>query len=310
MMRVEYLGSDSLVRNDEATVTIGSYDGVHVGHRKILDLVMAGGHSTVVTFSPHPQLVLQNRQNRIELLTPLEEKLRKLERIGLDRVVVIPFTKEFAALSAHDFLHDILIDQIGLRRIVVGYNHAFGHDRKGTTQYLKDQGDYHGFDVEIVDAHTMEGVAVSSTKIRSALREGDLKVANRFLGEPYRLTGTVIPGSKRGRDLGFPTANVQPTDPNQLIPAEGVYAIRVHLKGIAYPGVGSIGYSTTFGENPLKIEAHLFDVELDLYGKDISVEWLDFLRGQATYAGAEELIRQMEKDRTKAREFIRSLVSS
>ncbi len=303
-MRVERLGTESLIRDEKSTVTIGSYDGVHVGHRKILDLVIEGGHSTVVTFHPHPQLVLKNRPDRLELLTPLEEKLRKLEKIGINRVVVVPFTNEFASLSAHDFLHDVLVDKIGLKRIVVGFNHAFGHDRKGTTEYLREQGQHHGFDVVVVDAHTLEGAAVSSTRIRKALRSGDLKTAGSFLGTPYRLIGTVVSGSSRGRKLGFPTANLNPVDPDQLIPAEGVYAIRVHVEGNVYPGVGSIGYSTTFGENPLRIEAHLFDVELDLYGKRIAIELLDYLRPQETYPDADALIRQMEIDRRKAKEAI------
>ncbi len=301
-MNVYTLGKDSIPRLDGSSITLGTFDGVHTGHRCILDRVLEGKNPTVVTFDSHPQHILMTKPGIVRILTPLKEKLRKLELLGIERVVVIPFTKEIVEIHAESFLKDILIDSLSMDRLVVGFNHAFGKNREGNIEFLKSRQNKYGFALHIVDAHEMEGITVSSTKIRNALNEGQLDIANNYLGWPYRIRGEVVPGGQRGRNLGYPTANINPVDENQLIPIEGVYVIRVRVDHKWFSGVGSIGKIPTFGVHPLTIEAHLFDVDLDLYGNIIDVEWIAFLRPQQKFESAEALIQQMKKDEELARE--------
>ncbi|MDP8209007.1 MAG: bifunctional riboflavin kinase/FAD synthetase [Candidatus Electryonea clarkiae] len=311
-MKVIHLGRDSFEKDANAVVTIGTFDGVHLGHRSIFDRLQAAssktdGQSTVLTFDLHPQHVLGNRLPVISILTPLEEKIRKLESIGIDRVVILPFDKEFANLSALEFLEDILVRKIGLKCLVVGFNHSFGRNREGNIDFLHEKSGEFGFDLDVVDAETISGIAISSTKIRKALNEGHLELANRYLGSIYRLAGEVVRGNSRGKSLGYPTANIRLFDSDQLIPAEGVYAIRILVESREYSGVGSIGRSETFGNNPLQIEAHLFDFDGDLYGKKLIIELISFLRPQKKFGGVEELIQQMDRDKVAAKRVAQTI---
>jgi riboflavin kinase/FMN adenylyltransferase len=303
-MRVFRYGSDEIERRDDACVTIGTYDGVHVGHQTILQRVMGNCTSTVITFDPHPQHVLRNKPGDVKILTPLPEKIRKLDLLGIDQAVVIPFSKEFAQIEPEVFLKDILIDTIGLKRLVVGFNHGFGKGRRGGIEFLQERAPEYGFTLDVVGPQEMEGVTVSSTKIREALHDGRLETANEYLGRPYRIKGSVVRGRGKGHDFGYPTANLQPEHPMQLIPADGVYTIRVVVGKDIYDGVGSIGTLPTFGDFPRAIEAHLFDVKVDLYDMPIEIEWLSYLRAQRKFDDADALIEQMKRDEQDARDFL------
>ncbi|MBD3167576.1 bifunctional riboflavin kinase/FAD synthetase [bacterium] len=303
-MRVFRYGSDEIERREDACVTIGTYDGVHVGHQTILDRVMGNCTSTVITFDPHPQHVLRNKPGNVKILTPLPEKLRKLDLLGIDQTVVIPFNKAFAEIEPDVFLEDILIGTIGLKRLVVGFNHGFGKGRRGGIDFLHERAPKLDFELDVVGPQEMEGVTVSSTKIREALHDGRLETANEYLGRPYRIKGTVVRGRGKGHDFGYPTANLQPEHPMQLIPADGVYVVRVIYGTRIFDGVGSIGTLPTFGEHPRAIEAHLFDVKVDLYEQPIEIEWLSYLRPQEKFANADALIEQMRVDEMQARDFL------
>ncbi|MBS1261295.1 MAG: Riboflavin biosynthesis protein RibF [Calditrichaeota bacterium] len=305
-MEVYQYGTQQIPRRDEASVTIGTFDGVHLGHHHLLAEVVSGRRPTVVTFDPHPRHVLSPGQERLKLLTPTGEKLRKLERMGIERVIVIPFSREIAQLPAETFLRDILVGTIGLARLVVGFNHSFGRNREGNLDFMRERAPVYGYELVIVEAHEEDEAAVSSTRIRLAIEGGRMRDANRYLGGRYRTPATVTTGEGRGRELGYPTANLRLVDPDQLIPAEGVYAVRVKLgDGRWYDGVASVGHKETFGPRlELSVEVHIFDVDRELHGQVIVVEWVDFLRGQEAFDSAEQLIAQMDDDSERARQVL------
>lgn len=301
-MIVVHYGKDELKAESGSSLTLGTFDGVHLGHRDLLNELLKGEMPTVVTFEPHPQHVLKRHPDPLQLLTPTPEKLRKLERIGIQRTVILPFTPVLAALSADQFLSKLLFEEIGMNRLVVGFNHSFGHNREGNIDYMRKRTEDLGYELVVVDAHTThESQPVSSTLIRHALREGNLRTANRWLTAPYRMEAEVIHGEGRGRDMGFPTANLAPKFADQLIPAEGVYAIRARMNGEFLPGVASIGHKETFGEHPLAIEVHVFGIDENLYDRSLTVEWIDYLRPQEAFENTEKLVEQMKIDSSHAR---------
>ena len=300
-MKVIRFGQDRLVREPRASLTLGTFDGVHLGHRDLLTELVRGDLPTVVTFEPHPQHVLRTHPDRLPLLTSTQEKLRKLERAGIQRAVILPFTKELSQLSADEFLRRLLLEEIGMARLVVGFNHSFGRNREGNLDFMRASSRELGFELVVVAALREGEDAISSTRIRRALSIGELRDANRYLTSAYRMAARVVRGEGRGHNLGFPTANLVPVDPDQLIPAEGVYAVRVLIDDEVLDGVASIGRKETFGENPLAIEVHIFDRSLDLYDQTLEVEWIDYLRPQMAFDNAEALIAEMEKDSSSAR---------
>ncbi len=297
-MKVYRYGEDKIERRPEASVTLGTFDGVHQGHRALLNSVLKGECSTLITFYPHPQLVLKRHLDKLMILTPLKEKLIKLELLGLERVIIIPFDKALSEMSASDFLKEIIIDTVGAKRIVVGFNHFFGKNREGNLAFLQENREKYGYDLEIVDAYIEEQMAVSSTIIRKSLIAGLLDEANAALGRRYRIEGCVVRGDGRGKDLGYPTANIEPLMKEQLIPAEGVYAVRIHLDdGKWYDGVASIGRKETFGDSlPVTVEVHLFNFDEDLYDQIVHVEWVKYLREQEQFKSVADLITQLDKD--------------
>ncbi|MFH0883732.1 MAG: bifunctional riboflavin kinase/FAD synthetase [bacterium] len=303
-MRVIRYGQDELIREPGASLTLGTFDGVHLGHRDLLTSLVRGTLPTVVTFEPHPQHVLRTYPDRLLLLTSTPEKLRKLEKFGVQRTVILPFTRELSTLSADEFLRRLLIGEVGMARLVVGFNHSFGRNREGNLDFMRARSQELGFELVVVDALRQGQEAISSTHIRRALSTGSLRTANRFLTSPYRMQVRVIHGEGRGHDLGFPTANLIPVDPDQLIPAEGVYAVRVILEDETLHGVASIGRKETFGENPLAIEVHIFDRDPDLYNRMLDIEWIDYLREQRAFENAEGLIAEMNRDSHRAREIL------
>ncbi len=299
------MGSSPAVHPAAAPViTIGSFDGVHLGHRAILDELNRtahdlGGASVVVTFEPHPRSVLRPDQP-IQILTPLEEKLALLHEAGVSHVEVTPFTLDFAQLSAEDYVRHYLVAQLHPAAIVVGYDHRFGHDRKGDMNLLRTMAPEFGFSVHEIPARMIEDAAVSSTKIRQALNEGDVRRAADMLGRDYSLKGTVVHGDHLGRQLGFPTANLEPSDASQLVPGRGIYATHVQVGADVFPAMTSIGTRPTVSrEGRQSIEACLLDFDRDLYGQTLRISFVQRLRDELKFDSLEALkaaIRQDERD--------------
>jgi len=288
-----------------AVVTVGSFDGLHIGHFKILEEVkkVAGelkGSSFVITFEPHPRFVL-SKDFRLKILTSLPEKIKILEEAGIENLVVLKFTKEFSQLTSDEFIRQIIVDKIGAAHMVIGHDHKFGKDRLGNVQKLSEVGKLYNFSVTDVTAENMDGSIISSSKIRKALTDGDLVNANKFLGRNYSLEGIVVIGMQRGRTLGFPTANILPDDPNKAIPKNGVYVVKCELDGEVFPGVMNIGIRPTFeNKHEQVLEVHLLNFNRDVYGKNLRVEFIKRLRDEKKFSSKEDLIKQMQTDKQLA----------
>jgi riboflavin kinase/FMN adenylyltransferase len=287
-------------------LTIGNFDGVHKGHMVLFNKVKEraqaiNGQSAVMTFEPHPIKVMKPG-NGPPLITPMKEKLDLIAQTGVDVLFCVPFTREFAAISARDFVEDMLLKKIGIKEIVVGYDYTFGHDRLGDISLLEALGGELGFKVHVVKPIYIDRRLVSSTSIRKLVREGEFALAEAFLGRHYQISGTVIKGANRGgRLLGFPTANLKIVD--ELIPRMGVYAVKVNVEGKTYNGVTNIGTNPTFGEHALSVETHLLDFSGDLVGKTIRVNFLQRLRDEITFNSIEELSDQIAEDIRVAKEL-------
>ncbi len=289
-------------------ITIGNFDGVHKGHLVLFDTVKdraksINGESAVITFDPHPIKVMKPG-NGPTLITSTKQKLELIEKSSVDVIFCLPFTRQFASIPARDFVQDILVDRIGIREVVVGYDYAFGYKREGGIKLLQEMGDTIGFKVHVVEPIHLNSTLVSSTSIRKFIREGVLQEAKRFLGRDYQISGTVISGKNRGgRLLGFPTANIKLID--ELIPKRGVYAVTVDVDDETYYGVSNIGYNPTFGDNALSLETHILDFSGDLLEKTISINFIEHLRNEKTFQSVQELSDQIAKDIQRARESIR-----
>lgn len=291
-------------------LTIGNFDGMHKGHLALFDKVKERakslqGQSAIMTFEPHPIKVIMPG-NGPPLITPIQQKLRLMEGTGIDVIFCLPFTKEFAAISARDFVKDILVDKIGIKEIVVGYDYTFGHGREGNIQLLKEMGSHFGFTVHVVDPVRINNTLVSSTSIRNLVQEGNLKEAKKLLGRDYQISGTVVKGKDRGdRLLGFSTANLELID--ELTPGVGVYAVSIHIDDQTYYGLTNIGYNPTFGEGTFSVETHILDFSRDLLGKTIRVDFIERLRDEKTFESAKELAEQIGKDIVRARELFKEI---
>lgn len=299
--------ADEIFRSDGSRpgiVTVGTFDGVHLGHQEILKRLMNSGTpqhiKTVVTFEPHPQSVMHHRPGIMPTLTNTPEKVRLLRIHGVDRVFILKFDSVLANLSAEEFLTQILLKKLHATKLVVGYNHSFGKDRQGDSDYLKSVHRQYGFELEIVSPHQVGEEAISSTKIRKLLDAGNVEKASQMLGRPYNLSGTVITGRGVGRELRFPTANLKLLYPEKLIPKVGVYAVAVRVEDKVLPGMLNIGVRPTFGAGEVTIEVHLIDFDGDLYDKIITLLFLKRLRDEKRYDHPEELIRQMQRDREES----------
>ena len=282
-------------------ITIGTFDGVHIGHRKILERLINNAklldlQSTVLTFFPHPRMVLQQHAD-IKLLNTIEEKAKILEETGLDNLIIHPFTKEFSRLSATEFVKDILVDTLGTKKIIIGYDHRFGRNRNANITDLIEFGKTMAFDVEEIPAQEIEDVSVSSTKIRQALLDGDIETANTYLGYPYMLTGTVSKGKGLGRQLNFPTANLHIPEEYKLIPKKGVYVVKSTIDNRTVYGMMNIGYNPTVSGTEKSIEIHFFDFENDLYNKKLQIDILERIRDEHKFDTLEELKAQLQKDK-------------
>lgn len=291
----------------EACVTIGNFDGVHLGHQMLFAEVARrasrrNGVSLAVTFEPHPLRIL--RPGGIKLISSCEQKIELIRTAGIDALLIVPFTLEFAATTAEHFVDDILIRRIGVKELVVGYDYAFGKGRTGDINFLKKQGEVKGFPVTVVDALYLQDVLVSSTRIRQMIAEGMMEEARKLLGRPYQIRGEVQIGKQRGgKEVGYPTANLR-VDPEDLVPRHGVYVSQVICEGRCYGGVLNIGHNPTFGKQDLVAETHIFDFNQDIYGKPIKVNLLKFLRGEQKFSGVAELSAQIGHDVVAAKRVL------
>ena len=287
-------------------LTIGNFDGVHRGHLALFDKVKKiakaiNGQSAVMTFEPHPIKVMKPG-NGPPLITPINQKLKLIVDVGIDVIFCIPFTTQFASISAQDFVRNILVDIIGIREIVVGYDYTFGSKRLGDIKLLREMGNELGFKVHVMEPIHLNSTLVSSTYIRDLVREGNLAEAKRMLGRDYQISGIVTKGADRGgKILGFPTANMMPVD--ELIPKNGVYAVLVEMEEGSFYGVCNIGHNPTFGHNPRSIETHLLNFNRNILGKEFNVKFLHRLRDEKTFKGKDELADQIRQDVKKAREL-------
>ena len=296
-------------------VTIGTFDGVHLGHREVIAELQrisrkTGGESVVLTFFPHPRMVVTPQEDTIRLLTTQEEKIVLLEELGLDHLVIYPFTREFASLSYADFVKTILVDQMHLCKLVTGYDHKFGRDRQGDFHSLNQLGLEFGFEVEQLNPLVVENVAVSSTKIRQALEAGEIGKANHFLGYSYLLKGKVVEGRKLGRQIGFPTANILPDDNHKLVPTDGVYAVFVLMEGVRYQGMLNVGTRPTVNSNVdhRSIEVHIFDFDLDIYHSAISISFVERIRDEVKFDNIVQLKEQLIKDKIRTLSIFANLI--
>lgn len=281
--------------------TIGTFDGVHIGHQVILKKIIqearqSGGNSLLISFHPHPRLVLFPANNPLRLLHALEEKIALLDTLGLDRLLLIPFTKDFSRTTSKSFIRDVLVGGVGMEKIVIGYDHRFGKNRGGGIEELRSFGKDLHFSVEEIPAQAIDDANISSTKIRNALQEGDIITANTYLGYSYGFDGLVVHGEKQGRQLGYPTANMEPVDKRKLIPADGVYFVKVFAQGTWHYGMMSIGKKPTMGEFERSHEVNIFDFAGNLYDQVIRVEFLEWIRGEEKYNSLDELIAAIKGD--------------
>ncbi|PID76456.1 MAG: riboflavin biosynthesis protein RibF [Deltaproteobacteria bacterium] len=291
----------------KACVTIGNFDGVHRGHQLLFNRVVQRarrlcGVSVAVTFDPHPLQVL--RPGGIRQISTIQQKIELIEISGLDVLIIVPFDREFASITAERFVDEILLGKIGMQELVVGYDYAFGKGRCGDTDFLERQGEEKHFPVEVVKAHYEDKILVSSSRVREVIMAGDMETAMHLLGRYYQIRGTVQNGCQRGgAELGFPTANLV-LNPEGLVPLHGVYAVQAVYDGRCYGGVVNIGFNPTFAGKKLVAETHIFDFDKDIYGKPIKINFIKYLRGEQKFSGIEELGRQIGRDAAQAKEIL------
>lgn len=291
-------------------VTIGTFDGVHLGHMSIIKRLQElaseiNGESVILTFYPHPRMVLYPDDHDLQLLNTPEEKAKLLEQAGINHLVVYPFSEEFSRISAFDYVRNLLVTGIKAHKVIVGHDHRFGRNREGDFNTLLEWSEMLNFEVEEISAKEIDEVNISSTKIRQALLKGDIQTANAFLGYTYQLCGKVVTGARLGNTIGFPTANILVNYPYKLIPAKGVYAVRIQHDGKTFAGVTNIGVRPTVeNAGKLSIETHIFDFNDDLYDKTITIEFVARLRDEKKFGSIDELKNQIAIDIQKAKELL------
>jgi riboflavin kinase/FMN adenylyltransferase len=312
-MRI-YQDLSEVTHDDNTIITLGTFDGIHVGHRFIIEEVVKKaadlvGRSFLITYHPHPRKVITG-QNQIDLLSTPSEKIEIFETLGIENVLIVNFTKKFSQLTPEKFIDKFVVKGIGAKEIVIGYDHHFGKGRDGNKDFLKTMGHKFGFNVTIIPEYKLNNITVSSSIIRHTLLEGDLSNANEYLGRQYAFTGTVIEGDKRGRELGYPTANLKLDDEDKLLPAIGIYAVEVTLKGSKKYGLLSIGKRPTFYDSGDVVpEVYLFDFDDDIYGEELTVSMVERIRGEEKFSSADELIEQMNKDKEVGLEILSKLTN-
>jgi riboflavin kinase / FMN adenylyltransferase len=297
-----YHSLDSFHKLEYGVVTSGTFDGVHLGHKKILSRLkeisaQSGGESVVLTFWPHPRMVVSEDSQGLQLLSTIEEKIELFAQLGIHHLAIIPFTRSFSELSSDEFIKQVLVDKIGTKKLVIGYDHRFGRNREGSFEFLQKNCATYGFEVEEIPREDIEHTAISSSRIRKALVTGHVHEANELLGRPYSLSGTVVKGKQLGRTIGFPTANLHVHESYKLIPMNGVYIIHAIYDGQRYRGMLNIGVRPTVDGTIRTIEAHLFDFDKEIYGEDLTLELLHYLRPEQKFEGLDMLVKQINIDK-------------
>lgn len=292
-----------------AVVTIGTFDGIHLGHQEIISRIIelaksVNGETALVTFWPHPRYVLGQKNDDFKLLTTFDEKAEILSQLGLDHIVKVNFTKEFSQWTSEQFIQRIIISALHTKRLVIGHDHRFGKDREGGFDYLKKNSDRYGFEVEEISKQTIDDVGISSTKIRNAVEAGEVEFAHDFLGRFYEINGEVVSGDKIGKTLGFATANIQIEESYKLVPADGAYAVIAEVNDKQYKAMLNIGYRPTVDGKSKKIEANIFDFNEEIYGKKIKISLIKRLRDEVKFDSKDELSDQLQKDKEKAMQIL------
>ena len=299
-----------VTRNENTVLTVGTFDGVHAGHKVLINQVISlanekNARSAVVTFDPHPREIIEPGVAGIKLLSSLKERSELLADLGVDEMVVIPFDRDFSLLTSEEFVKEIIWEKIGVSQFVIGYDHQFGRDREGTIDTVKRLGIELGFESLVVSKQDVGNKTVSSTAIRKAIQEeGDMKLAARFLERFYIMNGTVVHGDKRGKSIGYPTANIQPENEKKITPKRGVYAVWVRVDGKYFGGMMNIGERPTFEGTSHTIEVHIFDFDQDIYGKEVQLQFVERIRDEKKFSGAEELIARLRDDENQVRKIL------
>lgn len=316
MMNI-YRSVDEIPHDPTTILTVGTFDGVHLGHRKILRRLVSIGkkekmRSLLITMHPHPQIVLARKDRPpLKLLTTIDERMQLMEDFGIPNALILPFSKEFATTQPRDFIKDLLLNKIGMKKILIGYDHVFGKNREGDIDLLLRMAPMSGFGVERIQALSEDHKIVSSTIIRNLIKEGKVEEASHYLGYEYFATGKVVEGDKRGKTIGFPTANVELPNENKLLPGRGVYFVEVIIDNKKHFGMANIGYRPTFkNEDDLTLEANIFDFDENIYGSDIKVVFKKFIREESKFSDKDQLIAQLTDDRRKCMELRDSELSS
>jgi riboflavin kinase/FMN adenylyltransferase len=304
-----YSSLEEFPRLEKAVVTIGTFDGVHIGHQRIIRRLLEiareqQGETVVLTFFPHPRMVLQPEDNSLQLITTLRERQALLSRFGVEHLIVQPFNKEFSRITAAGFVRDLLVKRVGMRTLVIGYDHHFGRNREGSFKDLEEMAPLYGFGLEEIPKQVVNELAVSSTKIRAALLNGDMDPANALLGHDFTLTGNVVQGDRLGRTIGFPTANLDIPESYKLIPADGIYAVWAEVSGVRHRGMLYIGNRPVVNGRFRNIEVNLFDFDSDIYGKEVTVHIKSRIRDDRNVGSMEELRLLLEEDRRSATKIL------
>lgn len=301
-----FRGTDAVEGLVSPVIALGNFDGVHLGHQAMLKRAMErarsiGGESIAFTFDPHPIKVLAP-EKYLPLITPTEKKIKLMDELGLSAVICAEFSLDFAKLTPKQFIKDLLVDRVGAKEIVVGFNYSFGKGRAGSIESLRAMGEEYGFKLHVVDPFKVGGIVVSSSKVRGAIWSGSPRIAAALLGRPYGMEGVVVPGRSRGKKLGFPTANIETR--GELYPKSGVYATVVILDGKRYKSVTNVGKQPTFSDGVFTVEAHIFDFEADIYGAHVELLFIERLRDEMAFSGPDALVEQIRLDAEKAREIL------
>ena len=302
---------NDLAEFKNSVVTIGTFDGVHLGHQKILNKLQneandINGESLLFTFYPHPRMVIFPESHNLKLIQTIDEKIESLREFGLDNLIIYPFTKEFSRLTAFEFVRDILVDKLKVKKLVIGYDHQFGRNREGDIEFLRETANIFDFEVIEISAEEIDEVNVSSTKIRNSIIDGNIARANEFMGKPFQVQGKVVQGKKLGREIGYPTINLQLNNEYKIMPLDGVYAVQVHIDGFKHFGMMNIGINPTINDlnkEEKKYEVHLFDFDQNLYNENVSVLFRKFIREEKTFDNLDALKLQIQADEKNIRKY-------
>jgi riboflavin kinase/FMN adenylyltransferase len=309
-MRI-YHNIDEFKPVKNAVVTIGTFDGVHLGHRKIISRIKEvadeiGGETVILTFFPHPRMIIHPEDQNLKMINTMEEKAMLLDQLGVDHLIITPFSRDFSNQTGEEYIRNILVGKIGTKKIVIGYDHRFGKDRQGGLTELQALAPVYGYDVIEIPEQDIHHVAVSSTRIRNALLEGDIDQANEFLGYPFFISGKVNRGDQIGRTIGYPTANILVEETYKLIPKDGIFAVKVYLQDGEHKGMGYIGHRPTINGMTRNIEVNIFDFNRDIYSQPIRMELLHFVRDDMKFGSLDELTDQLGKDKIAVQRLLKS----